>query len=106
MHVARFHQRPQPCLVDVSLPNQARALEPDLDARAGRAGSAAWGWTDVVRVEDGAFSTTDLSQGQRQRLALLAACSEDRPVCVLDEWAAQPGPRLQEGLLPASSCPS
>ena len=29
MHVARFHQRPQPCLVDVSLPNQARALEPE-----------------------------------------------------------------------------
>jgi putative ATP-binding cassette transporter len=41
-----------------------------------------------VRVERGTFSTTDLSQGQRKRLALLAAILEDRPVCILDEWAS------------------
>jgi putative ATP-binding cassette transporter len=43
---------------------------------------------DLVRVEGGAFSTTDLSQGQRKRLALLTALLEDRPICVLDEWAS------------------
>jgi putative ATP-binding cassette transporter len=43
---------------------------------------------DEVRVAGGAFSTTDLSQGQRKRLALLTAWLEDRPLVVLDEWAA------------------
>src|SRR5207248_1747016 len=41
-----------------------------------------------VRVEGGKFSTTDLSQGQCKRLALLTAYLEDRPVYVFDEWAA------------------
>ncbi|MFT4067708.1 cyclic peptide export ABC transporter [Paraburkholderia sp.] len=41
-----------------------------------------------VRVENGNFSTLDLSQGQRKRLALLVAYLEDRPFYVFDEWAA------------------
>ncbi|HJT20926.1 MAG TPA: cyclic peptide export ABC transporter, partial [Nitrospira sp.] len=41
-----------------------------------------------VTVKDGTFSTVDLSQGQRKRLALLTAYLEDRPVYVFDEWAA------------------
>jgi len=41
-----------------------------------------------VQVENGIFSTTDLSQGQRKRLALIAACLEDKPIYVFDEWAA------------------
>jgi putative ATP-binding cassette transporter len=60
---------------------------PGLDDRA-REGLARFGLDAVVRVEGGAFSTTDLSQGQRKRLALLTACLEDRPICVFDEWAA------------------
>ncbi len=46
------------------------------------------GLEDRVRIQDRAFSTLALSVGQRRRLALLAACLEDRPVCILDEWAA------------------
>ena len=34
------------------------------------------------------FSTTDLSTGQRKRLALVNAWLEERPVLVFDEWAA------------------
>ena len=49
-----------------------------------------------VRVEGGRFSTTDLSHGQRKRLALLTALLEDRPVYVLDEWAADQDPRFKE----------
>jgi putative ATP-binding cassette transporter len=49
-----------------------------------------------VRVEEGKFSTTDLSQGQRKRLALLTAYLEDRPVYVFDEWAADQDPRFKE----------
>ncbi len=43
---------------------------------------------DLVQVEGGSFSTTDLSQGQRKRLALLTAILEDRPIMILDEWAS------------------
>jgi putative ATP-binding cassette transporter len=45
-----------------------------------------------VKVRDGAFSTTELSQGQRKRLALLTAYLEDRPVYIFDEWAADQDP--------------
>jgi putative ATP-binding cassette transporter len=45
-----------------------------------------------VSVRDGVFSTTDLSQGQRKRLALLTAYLEDRPVYLFDEWAADQDP--------------
>lgn len=45
-----------------------------------------------VQVRNGAFSTLDLSQGQRKRLALLAACLEDRPFYLFDEWAADQDP--------------
>lgn len=49
-----------------------------------------------VAVRDGAFSTRDLSQGQRKRLALVAACLEDRPVMVFDEWAADQDPQFKD----------
>lgn len=48
-----------------------------------------------VRIENGSFSTTDLSQGQRKRLALLVAYMEDRPVYVFDEWAADQDPEFK-----------
>jgi putative pyoverdin transport system ATP-binding/permease protein len=41
-----------------------------------------------VSVESGKLSTTNLSQGQRKRLALLTAYLEDRPIYIFDEWAA------------------
>jgi putative ATP-binding cassette transporter len=49
-----------------------------------------------LKVQDGAFSTTELSAGQRKRLALLVACLEDRPVYVFDEWAADQDPNYKE----------
>jgi putative pyoverdin transport system ATP-binding/permease protein len=49
-----------------------------------------------VQVKDGVFSTTDLSQGQRKRLALLAAYLEDRSIYVFDEWAADQDPQFKE----------
>ncbi|MFL6536217.1 MAG: cyclic peptide export ABC transporter, partial [Pseudomonas sp.] len=45
-----------------------------------------------VSIRDGVFSTTDLSTGQRKRLALLNAWLEERPVLVFDEWAADQDP--------------
>lgn len=50
----------------------------------------------VVEIRDGAFSTVDLSRGQRKRLALLTAYLEDRPVYLFDEWAADQDPVFKE----------
>ena len=49
-----------------------------------------------MRVNAGRFSTTDLSQGQRKRLALLTAFLEDRPIYLFDEWAADQDPHFKE----------
>ncbi|MDB4951669.1 MAG: hypothetical protein JWM27_4318 [Gemmatimonadetes bacterium] len=49
-----------------------------------------------VRVQDGTLSTTELSQGQRKRLALLTAYLEDRPIYLFDEWAADQDPQFKE----------
>lgn len=49
-----------------------------------------------VEVVDGVLSTTALSQGQRKRLALLAAYLEDRPIYLFDEWAADQDPQFKE----------
>ncbi len=57
-----------------------------------------------VTVSRGVLSTTELSQGQRKRLALLVAYLEDRPIYVFDEWAADQDPTYKavfyERLLP------
>lgn len=45
-----------------------------------------------VRVENGAFTTTDLSTGQRKRLALVQAVFTEKPFMVFDEWAADQDP--------------
>ncbi|OJH34307.1 cyclic peptide export ABC transporter [Cystobacter ferrugineus] len=49
-----------------------------------------------VQVANGVLSTTDLSQGQRKRLALLAAYLEDRPIFLFDEWAADQDPVFKD----------
>ncbi len=49
-----------------------------------------------VQVTEHRLSTTDLSQGQRRRLALLTAYLEDRPFYVFDEWAADQDPQYKE----------
>lgn len=49
-----------------------------------------------VTVQERTFSTTDLSQGQRKRLALVTAYLEDRPIYVFDEWAADQDPQYKE----------
>jgi putative ATP-binding cassette transporter len=45
-----------------------------------------------VKIKDGVLSTIALSQGERKRLALLAAYLENRPFYVFDEWASDQDP--------------
>ncbi len=48
-----------------------------------------------VNVRNGRFSTTDLSTGQKKRLALVHAYVERRPIIVTDEWAADQDPEFR-----------
>ncbi len=71
-------------------------LDPSLVA------SQAAGWLKTLRIDhkvtiqDGEYSTTNLSQGQRKRLALVTAMLEDRPFYVFDEWAADQDPQYKD----------
>ncbi|MAE87362.1 MAG: hypothetical protein CMB80_31805 [Flammeovirgaceae bacterium] len=47
---------------------------------------------DKVSVQDKAFSTTNLSFGQKSRLALIANILDDKPFYLFDEWAANQDP--------------
>lgn len=49
-----------------------------------------------VTVKDGVLSTVNLSQGQKKRLALLAAFLEDRPIYLFDEWASDQDPAFRK----------
>ncbi|MFC2155655.1 cyclic peptide export ABC transporter [Acidobacteriota bacterium] len=51
---------------------------------------------DKVKVEEGTFSTIDLSGGQRKRLALLRCYLEDRPIYLFDEIAADQDPGFRK----------
>lgn len=49
-----------------------------------------------VKVQNGRLSTTDLSQGQRKRLALLTAYLENRTIYMFDEWASDQDPLFKQ----------
>lgn len=49
-----------------------------------------------IKMEGTGFSTTDLSTGQRKRLALIAALLEEKPVLIIDEWAADQDPYFRK----------
>jgi putative ATP-binding cassette transporter len=67
----------------------------DLDGR-GQQYIAQFQLAHKVEVHNGKLSTTQLSHGQRKRLALLTAYLEDRPIYVFDEWAADQDPLFKE----------
>jgi putative ATP-binding cassette transporter len=49
-----------------------------------------------VEIMDNGFSTVQLSTGQRKRLALISALLEEKPILVLDEWAADQDPYFRK----------
>ncbi|MBP7336111.1 cyclic peptide export ABC transporter, partial [Niveispirillum sp.] len=65
---------------------------------------AEFGLDDKTSLAGNELSTIDLSAGQRKRLALIVAMMEHRPICVLDEWAADQDPyfrrKFYEEVLP------
>lgn len=68
---------------------------PDLDEKA-REYLIKFHLDHKVEIKGGVLSTTNLSQGQRKRLALLTAYLENRPIYIFDEWAADQDPVFKE----------
>jgi putative ATP-binding cassette transporter len=54
------------------------------------------GLSDKVKFENGQFSTVELSDGQKKRLALLVALMNDSDIYLLDEWAADQDPEFKD----------
>jgi putative ATP-binding cassette transporter len=52
--------------------------------------------THKVTIDNGKFSSTKLSTGQRKRLALFAALCEKKSILILDEWAADQDPGYRQ----------
>lgn len=51
---------------------------------------------DKVAYQNGGFTRTSLSTGQRKRLAFIAAILEDKPILVMDEFAADQDPQFRQ----------
>jgi len=51
---------------------------------------------DKVAYKNGGFTRTSLSTGQRKRLAFIAAILEDKPILVMDEFAADQDPQFRQ----------
>lgn len=49
----------------------------------------------VTALKDDRFGRRDLSAGQRKRLGLVAALLEEKPILILDEWAADQDPHFR-----------
>ena len=71
-------------------------LDPALVASQAEGWLKTLGIQHKVTIQEGEYSTINLSQGQRKRLALVTAMLEDRPFYVFDEWAADQDPQYKE----------
>jgi putative pyoverdin transport system ATP-binding/permease protein len=54
------------------------------------------GLRGILSIQNGRYSRTTLSDGQRKRLALLSALLEDREIYVFDEWAENQDPLFKQ----------
>jgi len=52
--------------------------------------------TGKTRFAEGGFTQQNLSTGQRKRLAFIAAVLEDKPILIVDEFAADQDPAFRE----------
>lgn len=69
---------------------------PDVDAQKVNAWLEKMQMQHKVEYKNGGFTSTNLSTGQRKRLAFIAAMLEDRPILVIDEFAADQDPQFRQ----------
>jgi len=69
---------------------------PDIDPDRVNALLDEMGILGRTRFVAGRFTSTDLSTGQRKRLAWVIAMIEARPILLLDQWAADQDPEFRE----------
>jgi putative ATP-binding cassette transporter len=68
----------------------------DVDPAVVRALLAQMQIDHVTDFANGKFTRQKLSTGQRKRLAMIIALLDDRPILVLDEWAADQDPEFRK----------
>lgn len=51
---------------------------------------------EKVSIKNNKFTTTNLSSGQKKRLALILSLIEDKPIFIFDEWAADQDPLFRK----------
>lgn len=93
-HRAGYRELIAPVFADFHLFTRLHGLP----SRSGAVDAELMRWMEMDRVAvlaDDRFSRRDLSAGQRKRLALIAALLEQRPVLMLDEWAADQDPHFR-----------
>lgn len=102
-NVAAYRERVSAVFGDFHLFERLYGM-PELDPAEVHRRLEEFGLRGVVDFVDGQFTTLELSTGQRKRLALVVALLEDRPILLLDEWAAEQDPparrRFYEQQLP------
>lgn len=81
--------------VEHCLFERTHGLTPEAEARA-PALLAAFGIADKTCIADGRISNRSLSTGQRKRLAMVLAQLSDKPILLLDEWAADQDPEFRQ----------
>lgn len=54
------------------------------------------GIKDKLVIDNGVIQNMNLSTGQKKRVALLLAVTENKPILLLDEWAADQDPNYRE----------
>jgi putative ATP-binding cassette transporter len=64
------------------------AMDSEAVVAKARAYLHAFGIANDVKITNGRFSTLELSDGQRRRLALVVAMLEEKSLYIFDEWAA------------------
>ena len=69
---------------------------PDVDAQTVNEWLEKMQMQHKVEYKNGGFTSTNLSTGQRKRLAFIAAMLEDRPILVMDEFAADQDPQFRQ----------
>ncbi|MCI5191963.1 MAG: cyclic peptide export ABC transporter [Candidatus Electrothrix sp. AU1_5] len=81
---------------DFKLFDRLYGMREEVDEEKLQALLTRFGLEKKVQWIDGRFSTLDLSTGQKKRLALITTIMEDKPIFILDEWAADQDPYFRE----------